>query len=121
MLLFSDLKRVSFLFFSASIFIYAIGKIEALNLNIEPAIIPYYSFLIAVVSFCYLLAYKYKCTLKANVIKMHFVFTIIIFLILFLINNFSNADNASLAFLDIIVLIVAFLSQFVFLIMINSK
>lgn len=121
MLMYLDLKRVSFLFFITSIFIFLIGKIEALNLNIEPNIIAYYSFLIMIVSFCYLLAYKYKCTLKNNLIKVHFVFTYVFVLILFLINNFFNADNASLAFLDIIVFILAFLFQFVFLIIINLK
>jgi hypothetical protein len=119
--MFSDLKRVSLLFFITSIIIFALGKFDALNLNIQPNLTTYYSFLIAIVSFCYLLAYKYKCTLKTNLIKVHFVFTYFFVLILFLINNFFNADNASLAFLDIIVFVLAFLFQFVFLIITNLK
>jgi hypothetical protein len=121
MLMFSDLKRVSLLFFITSIFIYALGKFEALNLNIEPNLTTYYSFLIAVVSFCYIVAGKYECTLKANVIKVHFIFTFLFIVILFLINNFFNSDNEGLAFLDIILFIMAFIFQFVFAVLINLK
>lgn len=119
MLIFSDLKKVSFLFFISSILIYFIGKFEILNLNIEPNIISYYSFLIAIVSFCYLISYKCKCTLKADIIKVHLIITYVFVLVLYLINNFFNADNASLAFLDIILLIFAFLFQFVILVILK--
>ena len=109
------------MFFITSILVYALGKFEALNLNIEPNLTSYYSFLIAIVSFCYFIANKYKCTLKTNVIKVHFIFTFLFVLILFLINNFFNSDNEGLAFLDIILFIIAFLFQLAFAVLINLK
>ena len=119
--MFSNLKRVSLLFFITSVFIYVLGKFDTLNLNIQPNLTTYYSFLIAVVSFCYVVARKNECTLKANVIKVHFILTFLFLVILFLINNFFNSDNEGLAFLDIILFIMVFIFQFIFAVLINLK